>query len=537
MKRRNFIKLTSTASASALLPFELFKLVGKLNLNLCPDTSVRKVVLVQLAGGNDGLNTLVPLSQYDLYANLRPNLKLNLSGQNKVIPLDTTLSTENQYGLHPVMSEFKNLYDSGYLKIIQGVGYPNVNKSHFKSTDLWLTGGDGYFDNFSMQSGWLGRFMENYYSQDTERNYPLGLQIGSPNKSLLFHGENNDNLSLNLNTKDENNYYSVIHGLGGTPPLLDNNTEYFDKVNHIISIDNATNTYSESISSAFNNGTNAITYPDTDLANQLKTVARFIEGGLKTNFYLVTLYGFDTHDNQIPSVNQAHLGNHATLLQVLSDAMSAFMNDLNALGIGEDVLALTFSEFGRKVKENANLGTDHGDIAPMFVFGKSIIPGIIGSAPDLSLATEDNNYQIQHLLYDYRSVFSTLLQDWLGANNQTLNESLYDHRLMSNFANTKINDLLKANRIVPPNCYNETPLNSGIKTVAYPNPFINSLSILSDTEINSIIIYTMDGKQVLAVQSGLKSTTLYLDFLTPSTYILYLELKDGSKQSHKIIKL
>jgi uncharacterized protein (DUF1501 family) len=154
MKRRNFIKLSSTATALSLLPTDVFALFKSAGMDSCPNVNAKKIVLIQLSGANDGLNTVVPLNQYDKYAALRPNIKLSNTGANGVINLDTMLSPANQVGLHPSLSKFKNLYDSGLMRIIQGVGYPIQDKSHFKSTDLWLTGGDGTPANNTWDSTW-----------------------------------------------------------------------------------------------------------------------------------------------------------------------------------------------------------------------------------------------------------------------------------------------------------------------------------------------------------------------------------------------
>ena len=199
MKRRNFIKLTSTASALTLLPTEVFALFKSAGMTTCPDNSNKKIVLIQLSGANDGLNTVVPLNQYDTYATLRPNIKLANSETNGIINLDTTLTIENQVGLHPSLTGFKNLYDAGFMRLIQGVGYPIQDKSHFKSTDLWLTGGDGTQANNVLGSGWVGRFLENYYANFLTANYPLGIQLGSSENSLGFHGEVEHGMSLNIN--------------------------------------------------------------------------------------------------------------------------------------------------------------------------------------------------------------------------------------------------------------------------------------------------------------------------------------------------
>jgi uncharacterized protein (DUF1501 family) len=502
MKRRNFIKLTSTASALSLLPTEVFALFKSAGMTTCPNINSKKIVLIQLAGANDGINTIVPLNQYDIYANLRPTIKLNDTGLNSVINLDTTVPLQNQVGLHPSLVGFKNLYDSGLMRLIQGVGYPIQDKSHFKSTDLWLTGGDGTTANNSLDSGWVGRFLENYYANFLTANFPLGIQLGSSENSLGFHGEQEHGMSLNINGQDPSGFYSVVNGLGGPAPTTIPNSEYGDLIQFILNNDTSTNTYAQTISTAFNAGTNTVTYPNTGLSNQLKSVAKFISGGLQTKVYLVKIGGFDTHNLQVASSTTAHLGTHANLMTEVSQAVSSFITDLNNQTLGNDVLAVTFSEFGRKAKENGGLGTDHGEIAPMFVFGNSITPGISGTNINLSEAVLSNNYQVQTVQHDYRRVYSTILQDWFGANNNVLDLTFYDNTNLTGFAANKVNQLINIQSSVPPSCYsdivlsNENQLNSPNEIIVYTIPKSELLTAYSTENINSVTIYTIDGKMI-----------------------------------------
>jgi uncharacterized protein (DUF1501 family) len=502
MKRRNFIKLTSTASALSLLPTEVFALFKSAGMTTCPNINSKKIVLIQLAGANDGINTIVPLNQYDIYANLRPTIKLNDTGLNSVINLDTTVPLQNQVGLHPSLVGFKNLYDSGLMRLIQGLGYPIQDKSHFKSTDLWLTGGDGTTANNSLDSGWVGRFLENYYANFLTANFPLGIQLGSSENSLGFHGEEEHGMSLNINGQDPSGFYSVVNGLGGPAPTTIPNSEYGDLIQFILNNDTSTNTYAQTISTAFNAGTNTVTYPNTGLSNQLKSVAKFISGGLQTKVYLVKIGGFDTHNLQVASSTTAHLGTHANLMTEVSQAVSSFITDLNNQTLGNDVLAVTFSEFGRKAKENGGLGTDHGEIAPMFVFGNSITPGISGTNINLSEAVLSNNYQVQTVQHDYRRVYSTILQDWFGANNNVLDLTFYDNTNLTGFAANKVNQLINIQSSVPPSCYsdivlsNENQLNSPNEIIVYTIPKSELLTAYSTENINSVTIYTIDGKMI-----------------------------------------
>ena len=543
MRRRKFLKLTSAASVLTLLPSEVFSIVKTIGGSGCPDLSGKKLVLIQFAGANDGLNTLIPVNQYDLYANLRPNLKINNSGANGFINLDTTLRIEDQVGLHPSMAGFKSLYDNGLMRVLQGVGYPNSNKSHFKSTDLWLSGGDGTNANFAFENGWAGRFMENYYADLLHGNFPLGIQMGSSDNSLGFHGVVEHGMSININNQDVSGFYSVVNGLGGIPPANIPDSEYGQLVQFLIDLDSSTNVYSQTISSAFNGGNNTVTYPDNELANQLKTVARFISGGLETKIYLVRLGGFDTHEWQVQP-NASHTGDHATLLHKVSEAVNAFITDINNQGKGNDVLAMTFSEFGRKAAENANYGTDHGEVAPMFVFGKSVTPGVSGTNLNLSEATEDNNYQIQTIQHDYRSVFSTVLQDWLGAKSTILDSTLYDHTLDSGFADKKVPNLINSANLVPPSCYNNTPPVDPPKpidaVVVYPNPCSDFVSVSAPAEnpVYSMAVISTSGSRVNFCTNPAVSPKMTIDLshLAVGFYYLKIETKNGQFTKKIIVR-
>ena len=543
MKRRNFIKLSSTASVLSLLPTDVFALFKSAGMETCPNINGKKIVLVQLAGANDGLNTVVPINQYDKYASLRPNIKLSNTGINGIINLDTNLSLADQVGLHPSLVGFKSLYDTGLMRVIQGVGYPTQDKSHFKSTDLWLSGGDGTPANNVSQSGWVGRFLENYYADYLTANFPLGIQMGSSENSLGFHGEVEHGMSLNINGQDPSGFYSVINGLGGAAPNNIPNSEYGDLLKFILENDTSSNTYAQTISAAFNSGSNSLTYPNTSIANQLKTVARFISGGLQTKVYLVKIGGFDTHDLQVAAKTTSHLGKHADLLTQISESIKTFITDLNNQNKGEDVIAVTFSEFGRKAAENGNLGTDHGEIAPMFVFGSSIAPGVSGTNINLNEAVVGNNYQVQTVQHDYRRVFSTILQDWLGANNATLDLSFYNYTTNSGYANTKITNMIKSQNRVPPSCYNYKVLELDdfeIKNevVVYPNPSSEIISVHSPNNINSITVYSIDGRSIQTYINPITSSdfTIKVQNLSVGLYTLKVNTDNGTFSKKVIIR-
>ena len=538
MKRRNFIKLTSSASALGLFPYEITSALKVAENFLDCNITNRKLVLINLAGGNDGLNTVIPIDGYDLYSNLRPTIRVPDSGANSFINLDSTLPDNQQLGLHPTLVGLKNIYDSGILRILQSVGYPSQNKSHFASTDIYNTGNDGNSWLNGGDSGWIGRFMESYYYDLVESTFPLGVEIGSKSGSLGFHGEAEHGLAINIEGQDGSGFYSELSGLGGLPPEYIPDSHYGEELQYIIENDQLSNTYSEAISNAFNNGTNSNDYEDTDISNQLKTVARLISGGLQSKIYLVQLRGFDTHFSQIQSQNDV-IGRHSELLTELDGAISKFMIDVQSQGFDGDIVGLTFSEFGRKAKENGNLGTDHGEIAPMFVFGTPVNGGVSGINVDLTEANENNNWQIQSYQYDYRQTIGTLLQDYLGADNQAIDATFFDHTNNDSFSSNKISELIKPEYSVEENCYTNTlSVNESINKLftVSPNPFSSSI-ILSGYNYNGDIsfkVYDLNSKLVLEGKT-LTDTSVRITGIMNGIY--FIKLKFGNRvETHRIIK-
>lgn len=539
MKRRNFIKLSASASVIGLTPFELQAALKSFTPFIeCPDISNRKLVLINLAGANDGLNTIIPLNQYDTYSNLRPTIKVP---ESEYIPLDTTLPDNQQIGLNPALLGFKSLYDKSWLRIIQSVGYPSQNKSHFKSTDLYLTGNDGNSLLNGSDTGWIGRFMELFYSDLIIETFPLAVEIGSNKTSLGFHAKEAHGLSLNITGQDPAGFYSVLNGLGGEPPLNIPNSDYGKQLDFINNTDTLSNTYAESISNAFNMGQNEASYPDTDLANQLKTVARLISGDLGSKIYMVRISGFDTHNAQVQGSGEI-LGKHHSLLSELSDSMESFTNDLERQNLADDVVGLTFSEFGRKARENGNFGTDHGEIAPMFIFGKPVEGGISGTNPNLTEATSNNNYQIQTVQYDYRQTFTTLLQNFLGADNTIIDATFFNHSANQSFTNLKVDDIIKASFDISKNCISNSNVSSNINNrwLLYPNPFRDTINIssINMVEIVTLRIYNASGVLLANRTDGLINgkTSINLSHFNNGIYFFEI-ITPNNKEVHKIIKI
>jgi uncharacterized protein (DUF1501 family) len=374
----------------------------------------RVVVLIQLNGGNDGLNTVIPLDCYDAYYKARTNIAIP---QDKVLKLQGNDKT----GLHPAMPELQQLYNTGKLSILQGVSYPQPNFSHFRATDIWLTGADA---GQILPTGWAGRYLDEEYPQ-FPHNYPnadmpdpLAVQVGS----LVSPALQGPALTMGMAISNPNSFYDLINERSAPAPP----TRAGDQLAYIREMAAKTDQYAGVIKKAAQKVIRqSDCYPaagKNPLADQLKIVARLVAGGLKTKFYLASMGGFDTHARQTDTTDTT-TGAHAKLLGRLSEAINAFQDDLTGLGIDRRVIGMTFSEFGRRIQSNASGGTDHGAAAPVFIFGGKIQPGIIGQNPTWAdNLTVNDNLAMQ---YDFRAIYSTLLENWFGSAEATAESVLF----------------------------------------------------------------------------------------------------------------
>jgi uncharacterized protein (DUF1501 family) len=455
MKRRDFIRkfplVAGMPFAIGGVPVKLYAEQNTYTRMAAGSTNDNVLIILQLHGGNDGLNTLIPIEQYDQYYSRRANIAIPANNSvRKVIPLDSTLPTPDQVGLHPDMNAVKELYDQGRVKIIQGVSYKNNNGSHFRGRDIWFMGG-GFNDYYS--SGWVGRYLQNEYApQQYPDDFPnasmldpLAIELGS-DVSLIFHQEGNIPTSISLGS-DPVAFANLVDQLNGfddegvdprgKPPVSLDNSPYGKELNWILNLEDKSEDYAQRLLEVYENANaTSITYPETypfnaptgnlrnTLSPQLQMIARLLDGGgpglgVSTKVFLVKLGGFDTHATQVESYDPT-MGVHASKLYHISSAIKAFQEDLRARGIEDRVLTVTTSEFGRRISSNGSFGTDHGTGAPLFVFGQGVIPGVIGTNPDLS--PENGNVPMQ---YDYRQVFSNILLDWMGVDKETINNDVF----------------------------------------------------------------------------------------------------------------
>ena len=433
MNRRSFIKKLPVALGAPIvingMPVTTLASHSHLSSLAATSTNNRVLVIIQLHGGNDGLNTIIPMDQYSRYYHLRPNIAIPDRGKRSYITLDSTLPVADQVGLHPDMIAIKELYDQGQAAIVQGVGYENINGSHFRSRDIWFMGG-GYGDQFD--SGWVGRYLDHLYPgypqayPSNDMPDPLGIEVGN-SVSLAFHRANGIPAAISIRNPEQ--FHDLVTSVGVDPPESVANTHYGKELRWILDIEEKSNQYAGRLKEIYERGTNAsgVIYPEkypynaplerskNPLAGQLRMIARLLSGGSQTKVFVARIGGFDTHASQVENYDPT-MGNHAALLYHLSESVKAFQEDLKALSLDHRVLTVTMSEFGRRAASNGSYGTDHGTTAPMFVFGSGVNPGVVGTNPDLN-NLRHNNLPEQN---DYRQVYGSILQDWLGASDEAL---------------------------------------------------------------------------------------------------------------------
>src|SRR5690242_4280113 len=391
IKRKEFLQIGSLASASLMMP-KFLKAFEKRNV-VPPGNKV--LIVLQLSGGNDGLNTVIPIRN-DIYYQSRPHLG---------IQKDKALKLTDEAGINPALPFFKALFDDGSLGIMNSVGYPNPDRSHFRSMDIWQHASES---NEYVNTGWLGRYL------DTQCNC-----CEKPTQAL----EIDDVLSLALKGKE-------IKGLALRDPkrlFNSSNERYFREINAVHAseepvVDYLYKTLRETLSSAdyiFEESKlrpSSQIYPSTSLGKDLKTIASLILSDINTKVYYLSLGSFDTHVNQ---ENQ-----QKRLFTELNDAIKAFVNDLKTNHRFEDVILMTFSEFGRRVAQNASGGTDHGTANNMFFVGGGLKQkGLINDMPDLTRLDQGD---LIHTV-DFKSVYASLLHSWLSADDEKILGKKFDH--------------------------------------------------------------------------------------------------------------
>jgi uncharacterized protein (DUF1501 family) len=397
--RREFLKTTRGTSAvisiGAAVPEFLCRAA-----DAAPSDKETILVVVQLSGGNDGLNTVIPFKD-PAYRSSRPTL---------AVPATDVLTINDSLGFHPEVRGFADLLEDNKLAIVQGVGYDNPNRSHFESMDIWHT---CQRKDETRTTGWLGRYLD--ATQGTATGLSPAFHLGKEKQPLALVAEDvrvpsiSSLAGFRLNDGGDTEVRSTISKLLSAPRQAQDPILGFLQSSTEVAL-----SASQRVEEASRDYETPVTYPDSDLATKLKTVAQLIDSGIGTRIYYVTLDGFDTHSQQA--------GAHAVLLSQLSGALSSFIKDIEHHGHADRVVALAFSEFGRRVKENASKGTDHGAAAPVFLAGQRVRSGLIGDQPGLT-DLDDGDLKFHT---DYRQVYAAVLEKWLGWPSESVLGGSYD---------------------------------------------------------------------------------------------------------------
>ena len=388
MQRRDFLRSSALASSLLLVPKFLHALDRGPGLARLRDAQGRRLIVVQLSGGNDGLNTIIPY-QNDLYYKSRPTLAIK--------PTEGILTMNDELGLHPAMRGLKGLYDQGQLAVLNSVGYPNPDRSHFRSMDIWQTGSAA---DQNLSTGWLGRYLD---SNCAGCDHPYtGLELDDT-LSLALKGEARKGLALKnpakLRQLISNRYVAAVSH-------ADHPHEAHAEVDYLYKTLAETTSSAQYLYEKSKIYKSSVEYPDTSFGKSLKTTGELINSGIESRVFYVALSGFDTHVRQQPQQQR--------LLGELADGLAALANDLRQKGEWDNTRVLVFSEFGRRVGQNASNGTDHGTANNVLLLGGSLRrAGVLNAAPNLTdLDQGDLRFQV-----DFRSIYAAVLKDWLGADD------------------------------------------------------------------------------------------------------------------------
>ena len=508
MKRRDFLKKVPLAAATTIIggstvqAYASSPMIQALTAGLFETDRV--LIVIQMSGGNDGLNTIIPLDQYDNLKAVRSNMLMN---QSQILKLN------DKTGIHPGMNRFKQMHDDGKLAVVQSVGYPNFNYSHFRATDIWMTGADS---DKTLASGWLGRYLNYEYPNfpvgfpNAKMPDPLAIRMGSAGGVTTQVTGINMGYSLNAPglPTPQNPNPTVANNLDLTNYLFQDpspSTLAGKELSFVREIMRQTDKFEDVVKAAYDKSKNLSTAYPTDnganLANQLKTVARCIAGGLKTRIYFLNTGGFDTHNSQVNGLDKS-TGTHANLLQGVSDAVYGFMDDIKLMGLENRVCGFTFSEFGRRIVSNSSIGTDHGAAAPMFVFGAPIKSGIVGNNVTIDPKTANTNSNVP-MQYDFRSVYASMLGDWFCVPKTDL-----DTILLKNFQKL---DLLDSINCLPVDVHEANNAAGENMLTPYPNPFNEATTIKYETKGGNtqVSIFNNEGMLIQSLVDEIKQEGRY----------------------------
>jgi uncharacterized protein (DUF1501 family) len=367
------------------------------------------LVIIVLSGGNDGLNTVIPLNMLSQLNSIRSTVMLP---DNKILSLEGT-----ELGLHPSLKGIQSLHKENRLKIVQSVAYPQPSYSHFRSMDIWNSASDALkYEN----SGWAARYLEAKHPNFPEAYptelfpHPLSMEIGW-NSSLMFTGKKSFTSVVASNPES---FYEIINEFDNSYP----STPTGEKLKYLQLMAKQSNAYGQVLKEQYKKGTDYV-FPRSNLGDQLKIVSKLISGGLQTRIYKVQIGGFDTHSAQVDTADKTQ-GMHASILKELDEAVAAFMKSLDKMGKSDRVLGMCVSEFGRTVHSNGTNGTDHGTVCPLILFGNKVDPQVVGKNP---IIPDKTNYSYElDMQYDFRQVYSSVMNQWMGSTKSFTKEILFN---------------------------------------------------------------------------------------------------------------
>jgi len=546
MKRRDFVKALPLGVAALGVPFAVGGLAGRaygrgsMLESILSGDSDHVLVLINLAGGNDGLNTVIPF-QDSIYQNARKTIGFGSSDISSLYPylLSSQTVTRNDLALNPAMgtvangatyNSFYKMFKAGKVAIVNNVGYPNPNLSHFRSTDIWNTASDS---NIVLASGWMGRWLQQvhpeYPNSLGEKPHPLAITFGGAS-SPVFQG---NGTGMGIAITDPAKYTSTGAAADEQIP----NTSAGAELAFIRGVYDQSDAYKQTFNERFSTPpTNKVPYPSFggrfSIADQLKNVSLCIQAGFKTQVYFVTLSGFDTHFGQ--NSKDTTVNGQGQLLMQLAQSIAAFQADIEAAGVADRVIGMTYSEFGRRVNENGSNGTDHGTCAPQFIFGTQVNGEVYSTYPDLDTLNANGDMLMK---IDFRQLYASLLGDWFGASDAIRKAVLMDRTYGLTFdVNTspKTPGSTTQSLIKSPSgsgvLAQETPKDFILQS-NYPNPFHDRTTIafaLARTMPVTLEIYDERGTKVATLASETMSRGSY-EFpfaatgLSNGTYIARLE--------------
>lgn len=519
MKRRDFVKSMAIASAGAPILMNDLKIqsLGKELFQVADMADDRVLVIIRLNGGNDGINTVIPRDQY---------ANLTIQRSNVLIPELSVVGLTNDVGLHPSMGTnptnagMEGMYNDGKLGIIQNVGYPEQNRSHFRSMDIWSSG----LIAAPANTGWLGRNFDTHFP-----NYPSAYptaQNPDPFAISMGYEVSSTCQGLMANFSHAVNDPTDVYNLTASGSIPDG-SYHGSHIEYLQTLINQANAYGGQINAAATAGnSNASLYDMTNpLAEQLYHVANMISGGLQSKVYVLNINGFDTHDSQVLTTDPLQ-GAHADLVWRLSNGIASFQNDLAAMGIEDRVAGMTFSEFGRQIASNASFGTDHGDAAPLFLFGTCLDFQIMGPNPvigDTIVGQAGIPMQI-----DFRDVYASVLKDWFGVATADI-QALFEHSVT-------FHPLLGACSVG----VEEVELSKD-QAIIYPNPAVTDTTVrfVSNNEWVKVDVYDMMNKKVAEVYDGNLSQGTHdikmeVNDLSAGEYVVLIRKDSGTVHSNLV---